>query len=447
MPEISEVMELNRYREGEVTDDPGLVRALARRKASFGAASVLFYDRPIRMARAEGAWMYDAEDRPYLDLYNNVPCIGHSHPAVAEAIARQAGVLNTNTRYLVDIVHDYAERLLSEFPGDLSNVVLTCTGSESNDLALRMAEAMTGRRGVIVTEFAYHGNSASTTAISPGSRPDRSVPDHIRTVPPPEAFRSGDADPGATFAGAVRAAIADLEAAGHGISCLVVDTIFSSDGVYCAPPGLIAAAVAAVQDAGGLFIADEVQPGFGRTGTGMWGYKMHAVRPDMVTMGKPMGNGFPMSGIVARPDIVDRFSAQGSGYFNTFGGNPLAAAAGLAVLETIHGEGLMENARAMGEHLRAGLRGLQGEGSIIGDVRGAGLFIGVEISVPGTREPDAAAASALINGLRSRGVMVGATGPYGNVLKIRPPLCFTASDAAFFLSATEEVAGSLGKAA
>ncbi len=239
MSEISEVIGLNRFDETAVVEDPGLAAALARRRASFGAASVLFYDRPIHMARASGAWMYDVDGRGYLDLYNNVPCIGHSHPAVAEAIARQAGILNTNTRYLVDIVHDYAERLLAEFPAGLDNVVLTCTGSESNDLALRMAEAFTGRRGVIVTELAYHGNSSSTTAISPGSRADRSVPAHVRTVPPPEAFRSGDADPGASFGAAVQAAIDDLGRAGFGISALIIDTIFSSDGVYAAPEGLL----------------------------------------------------------------------------------------------------------------------------------------------------------------------------------------------------------------
>ncbi|MHA7866971.1 MAG: aspartate aminotransferase family protein [Salipiger thiooxidans] len=445
MSEISEVIDLNRFDETAVVDDPGLAAALARRRASFGAASVLFYDRPIHMARASGAWMYDVDGRGYLDLYNNVPCIGHSHPAVAEAIARQAGILNTNTRYLVDIVHDYAERLLAEFPDGLDNVVLTCTGSESNDLALRMAEAFTGRRGVIVTELAYHGNSSSTTAISPGSRADRSVPAHVRTVPPPEAFRSGDTDPGASFGAAVQAAVDDLESAGVGISALIIDTIFSSDGVYAAPEGLLLPAVEAVQAAGGLFIADEVQPGFGRTGRSMWGFGAHGVTPDIVTMGKPMGNGFPMSGAVTWPEILTAFCARNSGYFNTFGGNPLAAAAGLAVLDTLKGEGLLANAGAMGAHLREGVRGLCGEGSVIGDVRGAGLFLGVEISRPGTREPDGAAARAVINGLREHSVMVGATGPFGNVLKVRPPLCFNRDDAAVFLTALAEVCAPLAR--
>ncbi|WP_172327881.1 aspartate aminotransferase family protein [Mangrovicoccus sp. HB161399] len=439
MTEIGEVIELNRFDETSQVDDPDLARALARRKATFGASSVLFYDKPIHMASASGSWMQAADGTRYLDLYNNVPCIGHSHPAVAEAIGRQAAVLNTNTRYLVDIVHDYAERLLAEYPAGLDNVVLTCTGSESNDLALRMAEAFTGKRGVIVTDLAYHGNSASTTAISPGSRSDRSVPAHVRTVAPPEAFRSGDNDPGGSFAARVRGAIASLEAEGHGCAAIIVDTIFSSDGVYAGPPGLVDGAVAAVHEAGGLYIADEVQPGFARTGDAMWGFARHGAMPDMVTMGKPMGNGFPMSGVVSRPDVLTAFCEMHAGYFNTFGGNPLAAAAGLAVLDTIRSEGLLENARAAGKTMMEGLRAMQGSGSAIGDVRGAGCFLGVEISEPGSNRPDAAMARKVINGLKERGVLVGATGPHGNVLKIRPPLCFGEAEALVFFGAMEQV--------
>lgn len=440
MREIPEVIDLNRFDEASAAgiDDPGLARALARRRATFGAASVLFFDRPIRMARAKGAWMYDVDGRAYLDLYNNVPCVGHSHPAVAEAIARQTAVLNTNTRYLVDIVLDYCERLLGEFPAGLDNVVLTCTGSESNDLAMRMAFAATGRTGLVVSDLAYHGNSTATTGISPGSRPDRSVPANVRRVPPPEAFRSGEADPAGAFARAVAAAIADLAASGAGFAGLIVDTVFSSDGVYPGPPGLLAPAVEAVRRAQGLFIADEVQPGFGRTGSGMWGFQLSGVTPDIVTMGKPMGNGFPMSGAVTRPDILTAFAATG-GYFNTFGGNPVAAAAGLAVLDVIRDEDLMGNALRMGAVLRAGLSSLAGRHPMVGDVRGAGLFLGVELVHPGTGQPHGEGARATIGALRDAGVMVGATGPFGNVLKVRPPLCFTASDADFFLSAFEKV--------
>ncbi len=440
MQEEKEILALNAFDPGKVsTMDASLRHAVERRLRSFGQASVLFYQEPLRMERAEGVWMFDAEGRRFLDLYNNVPSVGHSHPRVVEAIRRQVGLLNTHTRYLNDLVDSYAERLLATFPPAIDHLVLTCTGSEANDLALRIAKVTTGRAGFIVTETAYHGNTAAVTEVSPSSRPGQPLPPHVRTVPAPETFRSPVGDLGQRFADSVGRAIAELEQCGIGFAGLLVDTIFSSDGVYADPPGFLAPAVKLVHERGGLFIADEVQPGFGRTGAAMWGFGQHDVVPDIVTMGKPMGNGFPMGGVATRAELLDRFAAQVK-YFNTFGGNPVAAAAGLAVLDVIADEGLMENAREIGGYVMNGLREIGNRHIQIGDVRGAGLFIGLElVRDRDAKEPAPEIASELINRLRHRGILIGAAGPFGNTLKIRPPLCFSRENADMFIAACDEV--------
>jgi 4-aminobutyrate aminotransferase-like enzyme len=439
MANTKQILALNRFdarhAEGLNAEIASLV---ARRQATFGASSVLVYQRPIRMVRAEGIWMFDADGRRYLDVYNNVASVGHCHPRVVEAIAKQAATLNTNTRYLYDNVHDYAERLLKTFPARLSNIVFTCTGSESNDFALRLTKSFTGGAGFIVTETAYHGNTEAVTEVSPSSFKTRSVPPHVRTVPAPDVYRHPTNDVGARFAEDVAKAVADLEGNGVKFGGLLVDSIFSSDGIYADPAGFLKRAVDVVHQAGGLFISDEVQPGFGRTGTAMWGFQRHSVEPDIVTMGKPMGNGFPVGGVVTRPEILEAF-CETTGYFNTFGGNPVAAAAGLAVLEVIEDEGLVENANKIGGYFRAGLRDIAVRHPSIGDVRGAGLFIGIEFSLPGTTDPDVAAASYAINALKERGVLIGAAGAYGNVLKVRPPLCFSRDNADLFLETLDAV--------
>jgi 4-aminobutyrate aminotransferase-like enzyme len=439
MANTKQILALNRFdarhAEGLNAEIASLV---ARRQATFGASSVLVYQRPIRMVRAEGIWMFDADGRRYLDVYNNVASVGHCHPRVVEAIAKQAATLNTNTRYLYDNVHDYAERLLKTFPARLSNIVFTCTGSESNDFALRLTKSFTGGAGFIVTETAYHGNTEAVTEVSPSSFKTRSVPPHVRTVPAPDVYRHPTNDVGARFAEDVAKAVADLEGNGVKFGGLLVDSIFSSDGIYADPAGFLKRAVDVVHQAGGLFISDEVQPGFGRTGAAMWGFQRHSVEPDIVTMGKPMGNGFPVGGVVTRPEILEAF-CETTGYFNTFGGNPVAAAAGLAVLEVIEDEGLVENANKIGGYFRAGLRDIAVRHPSIGDVRGAGLFIGIEFSLPGTTDPDVAAASYAINALKERGVLIGAAGAYGNVLKVRPPLCFSRDNADLFVETLDAV--------
>ncbi len=433
MTGTKQILALNRFDASKAgTFDDALSDRIARRQATFGASSVLFYEQPLEMVRAEGVFMFDSTGKRYLDVYNNVPSIGHCHPRVVDAISRQAAVLNIHTRYLNRMVEAYAEKLLSTFPAALSNVVLTCTGSESNDLAMRIAESATGAKGFIVTRAAYHGNTATVTEISPSSLRTRAVAAHVRTVPAPDRRAAGDGDIATLFASQIEAAIADLNASGHGLAGVIVDTIFSSDGIYADPAGFLQQAADVTRKAGGLFIADEVQPGFGRTGSGLWGFERHAIVPDIVTMGKPMGNGFPMGGVVTRPALLSAFCEE-TGYFNTFGGNPVAAAAGLAVLEVIEDEGLVENAAAAGAYLKDGLITLMARFPEIGDVRGAGLFVGLDFNDPATSTPDTALAGLVINGMKQRGILIGAAGLYGNTLKIRPPLCFSRENADFFI--------------
>ncbi|WP_209425411.1 aminotransferase class III-fold pyridoxal phosphate-dependent enzyme [Pararhodobacter sp. SW119] len=416
---------------------------IARRQRLLGPAYRLFYANPVHLVRGEGVWLHGPDGERYLDVYNNVASVGHCHPHVVAALAAQAAVLNTHTRYLHEGVLDYAERLLGHFPDALGNVIFTCTGSEANDLALRVARAHSGGTGVIVTRFAYHGVTASLAELSPSLGPAMTLGPHVRTVAAPDGYRGDGGDVGAAFEAEVRAAIDDLRANGIAPAALLVDTIFSSDGVFAEPAGFLAGAVAAIREAGGLFIADEVQPGFGRTGAGMWGFSRHGITPDIVTLGKPMGNGHPLAGMVARPEVLERFGRE-MRYFNTFGGNPVSAAVGMAVLDVIAREGIVANARDVGAYLTAGLRKLAERYPVIGDIRGAGLFVGVElVRDPGTRQPAPEMAAAVVNGLRDRRVLISAAGPEANVLKIRPPLVFSTENADLFLATLDEVLDTL----
>jgi len=443
MSATKQILALNRFEADNAAGlDPELAERIGRRQATFGASSVLFYEQPIEMVRGEGVFLYDVHGTRYLDVYNNVPSVGHCHPRVVEAIARQAAALNTNTRYLVRIVETYAERLLATFPAPLSNLVMTCTGSESNDLALRIAESVTNARGFIVTRSAYHGNTAAVTHISPSSFKSQKLAPHVRAVPAPDPLEAPKGDIATLFAAQIKAAIDDLRASGHGFAGFIADTIFSSDGIFADPPGFLQKAAAVVRAEGGLFIADEVQPGFGRTGGGLWGFSRHAIVPDIVTLGKPMGNGFPMGGVITRPDYLAAFCAE-TGYFNTFGGNPVAAAAGLAVLDVIADENLIANAAQTGALLKDGLTALKSDFPQIGDIRGAGLFIGLDFTTPDAT-PDPATASAVINAMKQHGILIGAAGLYGHTLKIRPPLCFAPNNAEFFLETLRGILKAMG---
>ncbi|MCU1509712.1 MAG: gabT 2 [Glaciihabitans sp.] len=412
------------YFDPTTTDglDAPLRGLVERRARALGSAYRLFYAEPVQFVRGEGSHLFDADGTDYLDVYNNVPSVGHAHPRVAEAIARQVATLTTHTRYLDAALIDYAEDLLGTFPAHLDNVMFTCTGSEANDLALRIAKTATGATGVIVTANAYHGVTTETAAISPSLGGPGSLADWVRFVPAPR--------PGVDFAAAVRASIAELEGSGIRPAALIVDTIFASDGVLPDAPGL-ADAVAAVHAAGGLFLADEVQPGFGRLGTGLWGFDRHQLAPDLVTLGKPMGNGYPVAAVVARSGLVDAFGRHAR-YFNTFGGSNVAIAAAQATLDVVRDEGLVEHAREIGDYLLERLRALQAERGSIRDVRGSGLFIGVELD---TEEQ----ALAAVNGLKLRRILLGETGKDNTVLKIRPPLVFDRSDADRLMEGLAEV--------
>ncbi len=405
-------------------------RALvARREKVLGPAYRLFYEKPLHLVRGEGVFLYDAAGEKYLDAYNNVASLGHCHPRVVEAINAQTAVLNTHTRYLHEGIVDYAEALTETFPDALSQAMFTCTGSEANDLAVRIARFVTGGTGIIATDLAYHGLTSAVAEFSPSLGEAVTLGPHVRTVPAPDSYRHAPDVMMEKFGRDVQAAIDDLKRHGIKPAMLITDTIFSSDGIFSGPKGFLKPAVEAIHAAGGLFVADEVQPGFGRTGEAMWGFERHGVRPDMVTIGKPMGNGYPMAGIVLRPEVVAEFGPRAR-YFNTFGGNPVAAAAGKAVLDTIREEGLQQNAREVGRYLVEGLESLAGRYYAIGDVRGSGLFVGVEIVAdPAAKSPDATLTTRIVNGLRERRILISASGPRANVLKIRPPLVFSRENA------------------
>jgi 4-aminobutyrate aminotransferase-like enzyme len=417
----------------------GALQGLLRQRAQvFGSASVLFYEQPLQLVRGQGCWLYDAQGVAYLDAYNNVSSVGHCHPRVVEAATRQLGQLNVHSRYLDPGIIEFAQELLATVPAALSNITFTCTGSEANDLALRLAAHFTGADGVIVTESAYHGNTARVTEVSPSSFADWVQPQHVRTIPAPDPHRASSAGLAQRFASDVIAAIADLERHGHRFSALLIDSIFSSDGVFADPPGFLRDTVEAVHRANGLVIADEVQPGFARTGASFWGFQRHGIEPDIISMGKPMGNGFPMAATITRPEILDALCAK-VGYFNTFAGSAVAAAVGRAVLQVIAEEGLMENARRVGEYLTRCLLEVAARHAEIVDVRGAGLYLGVELGEPVAGSPAPARTAAVINGLRARRVLIGAAGRFGTVLKIRPPLCFSVEHADRLVAALDEV--------
>ncbi|HTQ70936.1 MAG TPA: aminotransferase class III-fold pyridoxal phosphate-dependent enzyme [Acidocella sp.] len=423
--------------------DAALDSRLRAGRESLGPAATPHYDKPLELARGEGVYLFDAAGSRYLNMYNNVPLVGHGHPEVVSAIAAQSATLNIPSGSLSGVVKAYAARLLGHFPASLGQLVLTCSGSESNDLALRVARAVTGRQGVVVTRAAIHGGSAAVAEISPLLSRGEGLRPYVRTVPAPDAALAGTAPLGSWFAARVRAAITALEAKGAGFAALILDGAFASDGVFTDPPGFLAEAVAAVRAAGGLFIADEVQAGFGRMGGGLWGFTRHGVVPDIVTLGKPMGNGYPMGGMVTRPDYLARASER-SPCFSSCGASPVAAAAGMAVLDVIEGEGLVRNAVRCGEILKAGLRGLAKRFACLGAVRGAGLIIGVDVVDPQSGAPDTAGARRVVNTLRQNFVLIGTAGLDGHTLKIRPPLCFTAAHAAHFLEVLRAVLASLG---
>lgn len=421
-------------------------RLVRRRSRLLGPAYRLFYSNPVEIARGEGVLLYDKNGTEYLDAYNNVVSVGHCHPRVIAAVHEQMQTLCTHTRYMQDGILDYAEQLLSTFDGRIGatgHAMFTCTGSEANDLALRIAQHYTGKRGVIITAEAYHGNSKLTAGFSPSLGDNSPLGTWVRQVSAPDSYRIPTENMGRWMADQVTAQIRDLERHGDGVAAFIADSVFSSDGIYSHPTDLLAPVAEAVRKAGGIFIADEVQSGFGRTGEKLWGYQRHGVDPDIVTMGKPMGNGFPVAGIAVAAEVVEGFGRD-MRYFNTFGGNTVAIAAAQATLNVMRDEALLENAERVGKFIKNGLNELAKRYELIGDVRGAGLYIGVElVNCRLNKTPDAQAAAAVVNGLRERHVLISATGFHANTLKIRPPLVFKEEHASRLLTELEAVFAAL----
>jgi 4-aminobutyrate aminotransferase-like enzyme len=411
----------------------------ARRRRALAPAYELFYEEPIHLVRGEGVWLFDDEGRRYLDCYNNVPSVGHCHPRVVEAIATQAGQLNTHTRYLHENVVRLAERLGTKFSNELSVCWFACTGTEANDLAVQIARAVTGHYGMIVCEGAYHGNSDLVLKLSTDSYPPEDRPDWLAVCEAPDtyrgAFRAGeegrdDDELGARYAASVSAAVEGLAARNYQPAALLVDSSWDANGVLIPPQDYLSRAASIVRSAGGLVICDEVQAGYCRLGDSWWGHERYDVVPDIVTLGKPMGGGHPVAAVVSTPEIAAAF-AEHSDYFNTFGGNPVSAAAALAVIDVIDDEGLLENAGEVGRHLGVGLASLARDHEIIGNVQGSGLFWGLDlVDDPASRQPiKPTTAKQLVTALRRAGVLMGLTGEHGNVLKVRPPLPFSRDNA------------------
>ena len=403
---------------------------VADRARLMGPNVSTFYDDPVHVVKGEGVWLWDAEGRKYLDCYNNVPHVGHCNPRVVEAICRQASTLNTHTRYLHEGILSYIERLTATTDPSLDTAILTCTGSEANDIALRMAEAMTGKRGIIATDATYHGNTSLVSQLSQSNIPTVGfgLGQYFRFVEAPDSYRAPDPD-GTGFAAKVVEQISGLEEDGTGFACLVVCPHFLNEGFPDHPDGWLKPVAEVVRKAGGLLICDEVQSGFGRTGTHMWAHEKMGVVPDVMVLGKPMANGHPVGGVVANGDIVAAFR-KGYRYFNTFGGNPVSCAAAMAVLEEIEDKDLVANAQSVGAYARERMDGLAARHDAIGDVRGSGLIFGTEmVTDRATKAPASEFTDRVINALRHRGIILSKLGRHKNTLKIRPPMPFSKENA------------------
>jgi 4-aminobutyrate aminotransferase-like enzyme len=412
---------------------------LARRRRLLGAHAELFYSHPLHLVRGAGVWVYTAAGERFLDVYNNVPHVGHAHPSVVRAIHAQAKCIASNTRYLDRTVLDYAERLTASLPAGLDACLFVNSGSEANDVAWRMACAHTARAGALVMTSAYHGITEAVTALSPALKSTRRT--HVEPLAAPpgsaEVAARGGAGLAATAATEVQRAIAALATRGFSVAAFMIDSAFTSNGIYDPPSDWMAPLTDAVHAAGGLVIADEVQYGLGRSGSHFWGFERRGYVPDIVTLGKPMGNGYPLGAVITRRSLLEGFQKQ-TGFFSTFGGNPVAAAAGLAVLEVLEREQLMANALRTGAHFRERLLDLAQSHADLGEVRGHGLLLGVEV-LKGDGTPAPARAKFIINALRERGVLIGGEGPAGNVLKLRPPMCFGPEHADRVIAALEAV--------
>ncbi|MCP3914088.1 MAG: aminotransferase class III-fold pyridoxal phosphate-dependent enzyme [bacterium] len=424
------------------TDRPAPAPLAAQRARHLSHALSLAYAAPLAIVRGRGTHLYDDRGRAFLDAVNNVPHVGHAHPAVVRAGREQMAVLNTNTRYLHPLLAEYAERLLATFPPSLEVCFFVNSGSEANELALRLARTHTGARDVVVLEGGYHGNTGGLVELSEykfGGAGGFDPPGHVHVAPLPDPYRGrhrGE-DAGERYAEHVR----EVCDGAPNVAAFLSEALLGCGGQIVPPSGFLERAYQHVRAAGGLCIADEVQIGFGRVGSRFWAFEEHGVVPDVVTLGKPIGNGHPLGAVVTTRAVAESF-ANGMEYFNTFGGNPVSCAIGLAVLDVIQSEALQENALRVGEHLLGGLRGLQERFEMIGDVRGRGLYIGAELVTSRTeRTPAAAEAAYVVERMKDKGVLISIDGPDHNVLKIKPPIVFSIENASRLLAALEEVLG------
>lgn len=421
--------------------DDHLDQLMQRRHKLLGEKLTHFYKTPLHLERGRGAYLYDKQGRAYVDSYNNVPTVGHCHPHVVNAVSRQMAALNTNTRYIYQSILDYAEKLTSTLPTHLSACLFVNSGSEANDVAWQIATHLTKKRGGIVMENAYHGITEAIDYMSPFDPEKRPVAPHIATLMSPDTYRGSYrrdcVDAAQRYAQDADRAITQLEQKGFGAACFMLDSTFMSNGIPDVPTGYAAAVAEKVRAAGGLVIGDEVQSGFGRMGK-MWGFEHQGFMPDIVTLGKPVGNGFPLGVVVTTPDILREFM-EITGLFSTFGGNPVACAAGIAVLDVIEQEELVESAHITGNYLRAGLKELAKKHRWIGDVRGAGLITGVELVLDQNTlapvKPDIT--KQIVELMKENGVLIGKEGYLGNVLKLRPPLAFKKREADLLIAALD----------
>ncbi|MBK0422493.1 aminotransferase class III-fold pyridoxal phosphate-dependent enzyme [Leucobacter sp. CSA2] len=406
----------------------------ARRDRTIGPYSPLFYDEPLQFVRGSGVWLEEANGERYLDGYNNVPHVGHANGRVVAALAEQAATLNIHTRYLNERVVDYSERLLSTFAPRLDRILFGNSGSEANELALRIARQLTGSTGVIVSDYSYHGTTITLAELTTGLRTREPLGPHVRTLRIPDLDRDQrpEAEVLAETLAELDAAIASLLDEGYGVSASLFDPLFSTEGMPRVPEGLVAGIVERVRRAGGLVIADEVQSGFGRTGGWMWGHDFAGMTPDLVTMGKPMGNGHPMSAVVTSEAILDEFGSRNE-FFNTFAGNPVSAAVGEAVLLEMEAEGLMDRAKRLGAEARAEFDRLAATHDFVRAAKGTGLFLGLDFAVDGVPAPELA--KRVVEGMKARNVLISRIGRDESVLKVRPPLAFGEAELPILLGA------------
>ena len=409
---------------------------MARRERLLGPNVPTFYEQPIHLVRGSGVWLWDADGRKYLDCYNNVPHVGHCHPHVIEATTKQAGTLNTHTRYLHDGVLEYGERLAAKFNHDISQMIMVCTGSEANDIALRMAQAVTGKTGIIATDNTYHGNTTAVSQLSSRKPPIGGYAPNVRLVPAPDSVHpiggSVEGQPQA-FADHIARAIAELEDAGFGFSAMMLCPSFANEGFPKLSPGFLDPAIAVIKGAGGLVLCDEVQPGFGRLGSHFWGHEYLGFAPDVVTLGKPMANGHPVAAVMTRPDIMKAFREAFS-YFNTFGGNPVSSAAAMATMDVLENEGLQENSKTVGAYCLDRLKNIKHPLAV--EARGHGLFFGIEFEING--KPATKFTAQIVEYMKANGVLLNTIGRHKNTLKMRPPLPFSHDNADMALDLLEQ---------